>query len=345
VGASALAAVLALGACGSTTEAAAPAAAKTSAPVAGGTHTVGTNLKAAIDYWTPSKMAAAKVRQLPKGESAGAPKLSAEATSGPELKGEGTQPTVAVKGGTTLDTEAGGPRQGDHAWIWKKHGVLPARAIGKLYFTGPDHNDYTCSASVIHSNNRSLLWTAAHCVYLGGWSENIVFKPDYHDGQSVGVWPVWSENFAPGWRQGNGYNSNYDIGAMVVYKWSNGQPIENYTGSLGYWFNNGKRSLSILDLGYPGDLLPSRQPVSSEVTRYCTGTSFALNLGGYGPTDLGLHCTLGHGASGGPWLTTYNHSSHIYVVGVNSTHSLRNDSMSAAYEGSSGIALYKQMGG
>ena len=79
--------------------------------------------------------------------------------------------------------------------VWSKHGTKPATTIGKLYFTETDGSGAECTATVINSNNHSMIWTASHCVDDGDghWFSKWQFVPDYHDGvRPLGVWTAKS---------------------------------------------------------------------------------------------------------------------------------------------------------
>lgn len=344
-GLTAVAALAALAACGTQTNAAAPAAARAAVPstppVPGISQFKSSESpKSLLDFWTPQRLAAATPKPLPNAsEQAGKPGYSADA-AGPGLSGAPELPTLGGTAGNALDAQAKAA-QGDNAWVWKRHGVAPARTVGLLAFIGADGKQYSCSGTVITSKNRSTVWTAGHCVYERGWDQKAVFVPDFHDGQTpLGVWPVVSFHTTKQWTTQT--NPNYDIAAVQVAP-KNGHHLQDYTGSQGFNFNYTSRSFPIIDFGYPGDLLPSGQSVDFRQLRYCTGTTYPINLGFAGPLELSLHCTMGHGASGGPWLTGVGRNGLGYLIGTNSTHSLKHDDMHAAFEGKGSVAvgLYK----
>lgn len=343
-GVSALTMALALGACGSTTKAAAPAA-QTAASAPGVSQFKSSESPKSIsDYWTPERLAAVKPKPLPESaEKAGKQNFAAQ-SGGPELSVDPILPTLGGANGATFNADAKSKGQGDQAWVWQKHGTAPARTIGLLVFMGADGKTYSCSATVITAKNRSLLWTAGHCAYERGADRWAQFMPDYHDGKKpLGTWPV-SNMWVPNeWVRH--MNPNFDIAAMQVFPAGNGHRIQDYTGSQGFTFNYKGRTFPVLDFGYPGDLLPSGQRVDFNKLRYCTGTSYGINLGWPGPAELSLHCTLGHGASGGPWLTNVGRSGFGRLIGTNSTHSLSHDDMHAAYEGSVAVQLYNAAAG
>ncbi len=56
---------------------------------------------------------------------------------------------------------------------------------GKVFFTipsGPEAGDYVCSRTALNSRNRSVVWTAGHCVFdTDGrvFATNWVFVPGF----------------------------------------------------------------------------------------------------------------------------------------------------------------------
>ena len=80
-------------------------------------------------------------------------------------------------------------------------------AVGPLFFpsalglAATFQLPHYCSASVVHSESRNLILTAAHCI--GGTGRGIEFAPGYHDGISPsGVWDVERVYLDPGWVHG-----------------------------------------------------------------------------------------------------------------------------------------------
>src|ERR1700761_7458471 len=65
--------------------------------------------------------------------------------------------------------------------------------VGALFEHNASGNHF-CTASVVDSPGKDLLITAAHCIYGAtgsGYDSDIVFIPDYRDGQEpYGVWSV-----------------------------------------------------------------------------------------------------------------------------------------------------------
>ena len=65
-----------------------------------------------------------------------------------------------------------------------------------------------CTASVVHSPNRDLVVTAAHCLD-GSGDGDLVFVPGYRDGRApYGVWTVHRAFLPDGWAKGQDEDSD-----------------------------------------------------------------------------------------------------------------------------------------
>ena len=97
----------------------------------------------------------------------------------------------------------------------------PYRSHGKVFLTvvgGSAPGDYVCSGTAIASNNRSVVWSAGHCVFDtegGGYATNWIFAPGYKNGATpFGKWVATKLSSTKEWRD-NG-NLSYDLGAAIV---------------------------------------------------------------------------------------------------------------------------------
>jgi hypothetical protein len=290
-------------------------------------------------YWTPArvkKALASKQTQMPTSEQA---PTSEPATSadGPEIDIDGTSPdaSVAAAGGNASAQAVVKTR------VWTKHGRPPAKTIGRLIADIGNGYASLCSATVVTGKNKSTLITAGHCVNRGkngGWYKSYAFVPDLP--KSRVVWPINRVVALQGWtRKGD---LRYDVaGARVARK--GGRAIQSVTGSQGIAFNFKHRRYSIYDFGYPADLLPSGKKLANiNLLRYCSGRTYPVNYGG-GSIGMGLNCTMGHGASGGPWIYKLSKKGYGRVVGVNSTHSLSTNQMNTPNFGKVAVAVYKEI--
>lgn len=245
-------------------------------------------------YWTPSRMKEAKALEPPAA-------TRTNLTSDPGLRQSPSLPvqsapgSAPVRGAGKVSATEIGTMAVSQSSVWSTHGVMPARSIGKLYFTTAS-GDSECSATVITSGNKSLIWTAGHCVADGSnhWYSNFTFVPDYHDGISpLGSWVYKSVTSWPTWV--NGQNWDFDFAAITL-KPRNNVKVADVTGAQGYKFN-GDYSWNVSAFGYPYDTHPARSGIDGQQLRYCGAGTWQV-----GSKRMGIHCDQGHGSSGGPWL-------------------------------------------
>ena len=94
----------------------------------------------------------------------------------------------------------------------------PTRTHGKVFFT-LGGVDYVCSGTALLSGNKSVVWTAGHCVFdptnPGDFATNWEFVPAYKDGAApLGVYVADNLFTSSAW--GNNGDYSYDFGAAVV---------------------------------------------------------------------------------------------------------------------------------
>jgi hypothetical protein len=140
---------------------------------------------------------------------------------------------------------------------------------------------HSCTASVVHSPQRDLLVTAAHCVPddLTGFG----FVPGYLGGNApFGVWPVENAIVDPRWSSDG--DPDFDVAFLVVHG-----GIEDVTGAndLGIGISPGVLAATI---GYPNAL--DEPIVCVNYTRRQSENQLRFDCADY--TD---------GTSGGPLLT------------------------------------------
>ena len=181
--------------------------------------------------------------------------------------------------------------------MWKE---FPYRAVGKLYFQGPE-GPATCSAAVIGSNN--ILVTAGHCVHgrknKDDWFSGWTFVPADRNGSAP--YGTWTADHA---RALNAYINSptssltvrYDVALIKLKKRyinSAWRPVSYTTGYLGRAYNNTYRQL-LFAQGYPSNL------DSGKYSWTCVAESFW-----HAPDVLGMGCNMMHGSSGGPWILRF----------------------------------------
>ncbi|CAF3592473.1 unnamed protein product [Rotaria socialis] len=237
------------------------------------------HIRSIIDYWTPERMALAHSMDLLIVNSSNVLKTIAEKP----------RQRAAIRR-SVPGTLVGGSSQ-------SRSSTLPS-AVGKFFFE-MNHADYVCSASVVIADNQDMLLTAGHCVYdfdTQSWGENFIFVPRYTSGsRPLGSW-VWRKVATlNGWRQYEDYD--YDVAVVLVETNSNGEHIDEFTGSLGMT-SNWKKHAFVNVFGYPVRIN------NGQTMSMCTGTTSASALNGFNGVEL--PCRLGGGSSGGPWIQEYD---------------------------------------
>lgn len=182
-------------------------------------------------------------------------------------------------------------------------------AHGKVFFTipkGTEAGDYVCSGTAVNSKNRSLVWTAGHCVYdfeaadPGGFSTNFIFVPGYKDGIApYGEWPAKKLGTTAGWKTEG--NIRFDLGAAVVTTDATGRKLQDVVGATGIGFNQ-PRVQTLQAFGYPAVMPPLE--FTGEREFRCTGEPFGVDRpsGTIGPATTGIECDMTAGSSGGGWV-------------------------------------------
>jgi V8-like Glu-specific endopeptidase len=188
---------------------------------------------------------------------------------------------------------------------------FPYRTQGRLFGVGGDGFPYSCSATAVSSQNRSLVWTAGHCVYLqeaGGLSQSISFVPGYLNGNSpYGEWPALEAELPTAWVQGQ--NPSFDMAAVVVAEDQNGMRLEDLVGGRGIAWNVA-RDLQFDAFGYPADPPFDGERLIVCDSQYGLEDPFAITNP---PRTTAIGCDMNAGSSGGGWIIRDQ-----YLNGVNS---------------------------
>ncbi|KAB2341307.1 trypsin-like serine peptidase [Actinomadura rudentiformis] len=295
---------------------------------------------AAIKATTPARVAASKPLKMPTINAAPASEAQASAlSSGPVFEGAPTEPTVKDKASASAQGMAS-TQAVVEARVWTRHRSAPAKMIGKLLFDTPQGKNAHCSATVITAKNKRTVWTAGHCVNSGGkngrrgrdyW--NFRFIPDLPAKHTV--WRIDRVVTLQGWTKHS--NPAYDIAAVTTRG-----KIQNYTGSQGYSFGYKKRAYRMWSFGYPANRIPGfKRYANNNLLRYCNGNTFGIRYRNASGVHLGMKCTMGQGASGGPWIYAPNRKGYGRIAGINSMHANRTKDMYSPYHGSAAVAVYK----
>ena len=112
----------------------------------------------------------------------------------------------------------------------------PTSTHGKVFFT-LGGVDYVCSGTALLSGNKSVVWTAGHCVNEGpgDFATNWEFVPAYKDGSApLGVYVAEDLYTTTAWGQRGDFS--YDLGAAVVGP-AGGTALTDRVGGRGVAFN------------------------------------------------------------------------------------------------------------
>src|SRR4029079_12857300 len=126
---------------------------------------------------------------------------------------------------------------------------FPTSTHGKVFFT-LGGVDYVCSGTALLSGNKSVVWTAGHCVNEGpgAFATSWAFVPAYKDGSApFGVFSATNLFTTSAW--GNSGDFSYDEGAAVVGP-ASGVALTDAVGGRGISFSY-NRSQHYQSHGYP----------------------------------------------------------------------------------------------
>ncbi len=228
-------------------------------------------------------------------------------------------------------------------------------AHGKVFFSigrGTEAGDYVCSGTAVNSRNRSVVWTAGHCVYdyeaptPGGFSKNFIFVPGYSEdavGDAIepyGEWPAKRLGTTVPWKTDG--NIRYDLGAAVVRTNAAGRRLQGVVGATGIGFGQ-PRDRSLQAFGYPAEQPPLEFTGGREFR--CTGKPFGTDqpAASSGPATTGIVCDMTGGSSGGGWVA--GNALPILVSVTSYGYSTETDHLYGPYLGETAKALYREVRG
>ena len=287
----------------------------------------------ASDYWTADRMRRAEPPHLMASSGA----LTKQRAARMGVPG-GYSPSAAPSG-IALPTRSLDISRGvgtEYFWPPESYGQQPAINLGKLFFRWNGGN-YVCSATIVNSPNRSLVWTAGHCVANNGrWSKIMMFCPAYIDGDCpYGEWEVRKQYTT--WDWFNKGNFSYDLAAMRMSRLG-GQRIADAFGGQGIAWNR-PRLQDWTALGYP-----AAPPFDGERLYACEDTSSGLNNPPRpGPHQTVIDCTMTGGSSGGGWLISIADGLG-YVGGLTSLGDAAHTVLSSPYHGREARRLWRLAG-
>ncbi len=243
-------------------------------------HAVTQSTAAVVSYWTPARMRAAQ------------PADRVLAPSGAKVKAK--------------------PPKTQAAWssfeVTTPYTDQPTSTHGKVFFT-LGGVDYVCSGTALLSANKSVVWTAGHCVNEGpgAYATRWAFVPGYKDGAApFGVFASRALMTTSAW--GSGGDFGHDEGAAVVGT-ANGKALTDAVGGRGITFNY-SRSQQFQSHGYP-----AAPPFNGERHWVCDSAPAASDSSA-SPATMGIGCDMTGGSSGGGWIvgsTLYSVNSYGYA--------------------------------
>ena len=263
-------------------------------------------------YWTEARMRAAEPLDPPAPPGSplppGAVPLGAPpAADGPSAVGATAPGSAAVQ---TLESELLGAAERRRAPPVDRSEVAdpsaaPFRAHGKVFLAvsgGSAPGNYVCSGTALSSNNRSVVWTAGHCVFDdlgGGFANNLIFVPGYRDGNApYGEWTATELGTTEEWRREA--NLSFDLGAAVVARDSEGRGLVDVVGGRGVGFNQPRRQ-QYASFGYPAQQ-PPLEFTGGRMFRCDSPLGGTDNPPGSGPATNWIACDMNGGSSGGGWV-------------------------------------------
>jgi V8-like Glu-specific endopeptidase len=186
--------------------------------------------------------------------------------------------------------------------------AYPYRTQGKLFFQALDRgvwNNYVCSATVVDTPTKRVIFTAGHCEHdAGSWSRRVAFVPGYQNGnRPFGTFVATKLYSTSGWIQSE--NFSYDISAAVL---GGSRPVANVVGSRGIIWNQ-PRQQAFVSFGYPAGY-----PYNGQTLRSCPSPLGGIDSSTYSPQTQWITCDMTGGSSGGGWIIqgTYLNSVNSY---------------------------------
>ncbi|MFE4536576.1 trypsin-like serine peptidase [Streptomyces scopuliridis] len=286
-----------------------------------------------LAFWTPERMREAIDNPLTGPESA--PGSVASPTRPTGTPGEAEQKVVASAPATapasappstsgSTPPSVAGAAAADIAISQRVPltTTYPMNLVGKLFSYDDQGNEAgTCSASVITTQTKSTIWTAAHCVHRGdksgdaGFYKDLMFIPAYSNGASP--WGIWmaTTKYAPVGYTEESDNLESDFAAVELAPEPDYGKIQDAMGAFGYSFGSADHADAVT-AGYPGEGY-QRTDLDGEYMMACYGN--AEDYANFNPFDnrIKMDCDMGKGASGGPMLIA-SEASGIQIIGANS---------------------------
>ncbi len=268
-------------------------------------HPAETNPDAAIKYWTAASMLTATDADQQAGTTS-----------------DLTPESIA----------AGKPAQQQGRPPSNRNVDYPLSTVGKVFMTNEAGQNMACSGTALVSQNRSVVDTAGHCLYMGGqWMKNVIFCPLYDKGNTpYGCWAARDLEAPSDWINARPNDFHHDFGMAIVSANSQGS-LTDLVGGAG-WAYNQSATQPFYAYGYP-----AAPPYDGQTRQSCEGSSTSWQHGG--GTVISIPCGMTGGSSGGPWFMKIG--DNWYVNGHNDfISSLQPRHMFSPYYDDTWYALY-----
>ncbi|WP_405828581.1 MULTISPECIES: trypsin-like serine peptidase [unclassified Streptomyces] len=157
--------------------------------------------------------------------------------------------------------------------------------VGALFADGLDGGHF-CTASVVHSDDRDVIATAAHCLES---PYTTVFAPGYRDGEApYGLWKLTGVYLAAGWTEGQDPDDDIAFATVAPVDGGRNGSVEDLVGGFPVAAEQ-PDDAAVTVIGYPRTLeTPLRCANSTEL---------------FSETQRRIGCPdLSGGTSGSPWL-------------------------------------------
>jgi hypothetical protein len=250
-------------------------------------HDFGGSASTTLRYWSAERVRNAPDRSVRAGHRRTATPISrSKVRPGPPTRVRGRPPSRFLASASA-------------AFPVPDPAAAPFRSAGKL-LGRIDGDPYSCSATSISTPSRSVVLTAAHCLRdpgsVGQWARRVVFIPAFEAGsRPYGTFRATWGRVLSGF---TAFNPKFDVGAFVVAADSRGK-LGAVAGSRG-WATGLSRDQSWSVFGYPANIANANRMQECDSGWY--GNDLKTR-GWPGPWPLRINCNMGHGASGGGWVT------------------------------------------
>jgi V8-like Glu-specific endopeptidase len=225
----------------------------------------------ALEYWTPERI-----------ERAGPPPAEAAAIAGSAVAAKKKKVRRKAPAKSYVSQRVPDPRD------------PPFISTGRLLGRIPGVGGFGCSGTVVRSPGRSLVLTAAHCLFSAQrFADTLIFIPAYrNDQEPYGRWATASVIIPGGYPVTN--DPRLDYGAAVLAPRA-GVPVEDAVGGRKVRFDT-KRRQTYRAMGYPANKGKGKRLWS------CRSKALAELPVGSKDNPVGIGCNMTFGASGGPWI-------------------------------------------